>query len=327
MTARPATGAASGAAPGTVGRLLGALHRGADSDLAYSFRRNPVVVTAAIVTLLYFFGAAFADWLAPHTPFDPSTLSLGDAEKPPAWIEGGDWSYLLGTDNQGRDIFSTILYGSRLSLIVGFSAVIFSVVLGVGLGVTSGYFGGWYESVVMRAADVQLTLPSILVALMVDGVARAIFAGTDIKTDATFAIYVLIFAIGISAWPQYARVVRSATLVEKSKDYVAAARVIGIPSWRIMLRHVLPNTMGPVLVIGTIDLALAIITEATLSFLGVGIPPTQPSLGTLIRVGQEFLFSGQWWITLFPALALVLLVLAVNLLGDWLRDALNPKLR
>ena len=316
MTAGPLSGG---------GRVMGALYRGADSDLAYSFRRNPVVVTAAIVTLLYFFGAAFADWIAPHTPFDPSTLSLGDAEKPPAWIEGGEWRYLLGTDNQGRDVFSPTPYGSRLSLIVRFSAVIFSVVLGVGLGVTSGYFGGWYESTVMRAADVQLTLPSILVALMVDGVARAIFAGTDIKTDATFAIYVLIFAIGISAWPQYARVVRSATLVEKSKD--AAARVIGIPSWRIMLRHVLPNTMGPVLVIGTIDLALAIITEATLSFLGVGIPPTQPSLGTLIRVGQEFLFSGQWWITLFPALALVLLVLAVNLLGDWLRDALNPKLR
>ena len=323
MTAGPAAPRAAGAAR----RLFAALHRAAASDLAWSFRRNPLVVAAAAVTLLYFFGAAFADWIAPHTPFDPATLSLGDAEKPPAWLEGGDARFLLGTDNQGRDIFSTILYGSRLSLIVGFSAVVFSVVLGVGLGVTAGYFGGWYESIVMRAADVQLTLPSILVALMVDGVARAVFADTGVKTDATFAIYVLIFAIGISAWPQYARVVRSTTLVEKSRDYVAAARVIGIPSWRIMGRHVLPNTMGPVLVIGTIDLALAIITEATLSFLGVGIPPTQPSLGTLIRVGQEFLFSGEWWITLFPALALVLLVLAVNLLGDWLRDALNPKLR
>lgn len=309
------------------GRVLGALVRGADSDMAYSFRRNPVVIVAAIITLLFFIGAAFAGWIAPHTPFDPATLNLGDADKPPAWMADGDMSFLLGTDNQGRDIFSTLLYGSRLSLIVGFSAVIFSIVLGVGLGVTAGYFGGWYEAVVMRAADVQLTLPSILVALMVDGVARAVFAGTDIKTNAEFAVYVLIFAIGISEWPQYARVVRSTTLVEKSKDYVAAARVIGIPSWRIMIRHVLPNTMGPVLVIGTIGLALAIITEATLSFLGVGIPPTQPSLGTLIRVGQEFLFSGEWWITLFPALALVLLVLSVNLLGDWLRDALNPKLR
>ncbi len=319
MSARPE--------PASHDRFLGVLYRGADSDLAYSFRRNPVVVVATAITLAFFLGAAFAGWIAPHTPFDPSTLSLSDAEKPPAWVDGGEWAYVLGTDNQGRDIFSTLLYGSRISLIVGFSAVIFSIVLGVSLGVTAGYFGGWYEAIVMRAADVQLTLPSILVALMVDGVARAIFAGTDIKTNAEFAIYVLIFAIGISEWPQYARVVRSTTLVEKSKDYVAAARIIGIPAWRIMLRHVLPNTMGPVLVLGTIGLALAIITEATLSFLGVGIPPTQPSLGTMIRVGQEFLFSGQWWITLFPAVALVLLVLSVNLLGDWLRDALNPKLR
>jgi len=313
------------------GRVLGALYRGLDSDLAYSFRRNPVVVVAAIVTLLFFFGAAFANFVAPHTPFDPATLSLGDAEKPPSWVEGGELKYLFGTDNQGRDIFSTLLYGSRLSLIVGFGAVLLSVVLGVLLGVTSGYFGGWYDALVMRAADVQLTLPSILVALLIGGVGQtlykqiAFFNQNFSPTD--FSLIVLIVAIGISDWPQYARVVRSTTMVEKSKDYVAAARIIGIPSWQIMLRHVVPNTMGPVLVIATIGLALAIITEATLSFLGIGVPPTQPSLGTMIRVGQEFLFSGQWWITLFPALALVLLVLSVNLLGDWLRDALNPKLR
>lgn len=313
------------------GRVLGALYRGANSDLAYSFRRNPVVIVAAIVTLLFFFGAAFANIVAPHTPFDPATLNLGDAEKPPSWVEGGEMTYLLGTDNQGRDILSTLLFGSRLSLIVGFGAVILSVLIGVLLGVTAGYFGGWYDALVMRAADVQLTLPSILVALLIGGVGQTLYKQIEFFnktfTPTDFSLIVLIVAIGISDWPQYARVVRSSTMVEKSKDYVAAARIIGIPSWQIMLRHVVPNTMGPVLVIATIGLALAIITEATLSFLGIGVPPTQPSLGTMIRVGQEFLFSGQWWITLFPALALVMLVLAVNLLGDWLRDALNPKLR
>lgn len=303
------------------------LRRALDSDLFYSFRKSPLVVMAAIVTLLFFAGAGFADWVAPHTPFDPGTLDLSDAEQPPAWVEGGTWTYVFGTDNQGRDILSTILYGSRISLLVGFAAVIMSIMIGVTLGITAGWFGGWYEAVVMRAADVQLTLPSILVALLIDGIARAVFAEADIKNNAELAIYVLIFAIGISEWPQYARVTRGTTLVEKSKDYVAAARIIGVPPWRIMLRHVLPNALGPVLVIGTIGLALAVITEATLSFLGVGVPPTQPSLGRLIRDGQEFLFSGQWWITLFPALALVILVLSVNLVGDWLRDALNPKLR
>lgn len=295
-----------------------------DSDIYYSFIRSPVTVVSGVVTALFFFAAAFAPWVAPHNPFDPATLDLLDAFTPPVWEEDGTWTYILGTDDQGRDVFSTIIFGSRVSLIVGFAAVIFSMVLGVGLGLLAGYLGGWIETAVMRMADVQLTIPAILVALMIDGVARIL---VPVHLRDVMAIYVLILAIGISDWPRYARVTRGAALVERNKEYVSAARVIGVHPVKIMLRHVLPNVMGPVLVLATIGLALAIITEATLSFLGVGLPPTQPSLGTLIRIGNNFLFSGEWWITLFPSLALVILALSVNLLGDWLRDALNPKLR
>lgn len=306
------------------GEVKGRWARMRDSDLFYSFRRSPVTIVATIVTIVFVAGAVFAPILAPHTPFVPSSIDINDAFKPPAWSEGGDWRFIFGTDNQGRDMLSTIMYGGRISIFVGFAAVALAMTIGILLGLSAGYLGGWYESSVMRVADVQLTIPGILLALLIDGVARAILPASH-KED--YASLVLIIAIGLSSWPQYARVVRSATLVEKSKDYVAAARVIGVPSLAIMIRHILPNVMGPVLVIATLGLALAIIAEATLSFLGVGLPPTSPSLGTLIRVGNDFLFSGEWWITLFPALVLVVLSLAVNLLGDWLRDALNPKLR
>ena len=306
-------------------RLRGAwLWRVRDSDLFYSFIRSPLTMLAAAVTLLYFIAAAFAPWLAPHNPFDPSTLNLMDARTPPVWVEGGEATFLLGTDDQGRDMLSAMMFGTRISLVVGFAAIIFAVVLGCGLGVVSGYVGGWFDAVVMRLADIQLTIPGILVALMVNGVARTALPR---QYQEDMAIYVLIFAIGLADWPRFARVTRGSTLVERNKEYVAAARVIGIHPLTIMIRHVLPNVVGPVLVIATIGLALAIIAEATLRFLGVGVPPTTPSLGTLIRIGNNFLVSGEWWITMFPSLALVLLVLEVNLLGDWLRDALNPKLR
>jgi peptide/nickel transport system permease protein len=295
-----------------------------DSDLFYSFKRNPVAVVSAIATVIFFIGAGFAPWLAPHNPFDPASLDLMEASTPPAWIEDGMSKFLLGTDDQGRDILSTIMYGSRVSLIVGFSAVIFSVVVGVSAGLLAGYLGGWTDAVIMRAADVQLAIPAILIALMINGVV-AILLPRNMQVE--MAVYVLILAIGVSEWPKYARVTRGSTMVERNKEYVAAAQVIGVHPFLIMLRHVLPNVMGPVLVFATLGLALAVITEATLSFLGVGVPPTTPSLGTLIRIGNNYLFSGEWWITLFPCVALVTLVLAVNLLGDWLRDALNPKLR
>jgi peptide/nickel transport system permease protein len=301
-----------------------ALHRAWDSDIMNSFRRSPVTVVAAILTVLSILGAIGAPWLAPHDTLDLRTLNLLDASLPPAWIEGGEWTYPLGTDTQGRDMLSTILYGARISILVGFCSVVFALVLGVSLGLISGYVGGAVDALIMRIADVQLSFPAILIALLVDGVARVILP-RDLHNE--LGIYVLILAIGFSGWVQFARTVRGSTMVEKNKEYVQAARVIGRRPLAIMLHHVLPNVMNPVLVITTIYLAVAIITEATLSFLGVGLPPTQPSLGTLIRVGNNYLFSGEWWITVFPGLALVVMVLSVNLLGDWLRDALNPKLR
>ncbi len=302
----------------------GWLRRAWDHDLAWSFRRSPVAIVAALLTLACVGGALFAPWLAPHNPFDSGTVNLTDGFTPPAWNAGGKATYLLGTDDQGRDMLSTIMYGSRISLAVGVASVLFSMVLGVGLGLLSGYAGGRIDAFIMRIADIQLSFPPILVALLIDGVARI-----ALPRDAhdQIAIYVLILAIGVSSWVQYARTVRGSTLVERGKEYVQAARVIGRSPASIMFHHVLPNVMGPVLVIATIHLATAIITEATLSFLGVGVPATQPSLGTLIRVGNDFLLSGEWWITVFPGVALIVLVLSVNLLGDWLRDALNPRLR
>ena len=302
----------------------GWLRRAWEHDLAWSFRRSPVAVVAALLTLACVGGALLAPWIAPHNPFDSATLNLSDGFTPPAWTARGSARYLLGTDDQGRDVLSTIMYGARISLGVGLASVLFSAVLGVSLGLLSGYLGGRLDAFIMRVADIQLSFPAILIALLIDGVARV--ALPHALHDA-LAIYVLVLAIGVSGWVQYARTVRGSTLVERNKEYVQAARVIGRHPLAIMLRHVLPNVMGPVLVIATIHIATAIITEATLSFLGVGVPPTQPSLGTLVRIGNDFLISGEWWITLFPGAALVLLVLSVNLLGDWLRDALNPKLR
>ena len=296
-----------------------------DGDFAYQFRRSPVAMISFTVVMLMVLAAIFAPLIAPYDPFDPASLNLmngfSSPMEPNAFTGETFW---LGTDDQGRDVFSTILYGLRISLFVGAAAVGFAMVLGITLGLVAAYVGGWVETIIMRIADVQLTFPAILVAMLIFGVAKGI---TPVEYRDQMAIWVLIVAIGLSDWVQFARVVRGATLVEKNKEYVQAARLIGRGSGAIMLRHILPNVLSPVLVIATISLALAIIAEATLSFLGVGAPPTQPSLGTLIRIGQGFLFSGEWWILLFPACTLLALALAVNLLGDWLRDALNPKLR
>lgn len=295
-----------------------------NTDIGYSFFNSKVAIFSFLLFLLIVFCSLFAEFVSPYDPFNPLNVSLMDAFIPPVWTEEGDVRFILGTDQQGRDMLSTIIYGSRISLIVGFASIAFAMIVGLFLGITAGYIGGKYEVIVMRLTDVQLTIPSILMALLVDGIARAIISKS---MHDEMAIYVLIFAIGISEWPQFARVTRASTLVEKNKEYVAASKIIGLSSIYIMFKHILPNILRPVLVIATIGLALAIIAESTLSFLGVGVPPTTPSLGTLIRFGNNFLFSGEWWITFFPAIFLIILALSINLLGDWMRDALNPKLK
>ncbi len=300
-----------------------ALGRFFDGDVWHSFRSSPMASGAAVVAAVCIFSALFAPWVAPHNPFDLATLELSDARLPPAWEPEGSAKYLLGTDDQGRDILSAIMYGARISMLVGLASVVLSVIVGVSLGLLSGFVGGKIDAFIMRVCDVMLSFPSILIALLIDGVGRAMFP----NAHDTLAFAVLVLAIALPGWVQYARTVRGSTLVERNKEYVQAARVVGVAPLRIMRKHVLPNVMGPVLVLATIQVATAILTEATLSFLGVGVPPTQPSLGTLIRIGNDFLFSGEWWITIFPGLMLVLIALSVNLLGDWLRDALNPRLQ
>ena len=296
-----------------------------NSDTWHSYKSSPVIVVSSLTFLLLVMGAGLSPLLSPYTPFDPASLNLMNGFTKPMTANEftGDY-FLLGTDDQGRDVLSTILFGLRISLFVGGVAVLFAMTLGVILGLLSGYVGGWLDGIIMRIADIQMTFPSIMVAMLLYGIGKGLIP-PDLRDE--MAIWVLIIAIGLSDWVQFARVVRGATLVEKNKEYVAAARLIGRSGPAIMVRHILPNVLSPVLVIATISLALAIIAEATLSFLGVGAPPTQPSLGTLIRIGQGFLFSGEWWILFFPAVTLLALALSVNLLGDWLRDALNPKLR
>ncbi len=296
-----------------------------ESDFFYDFRRSPVTIVSFSIVVILIMLAVLADFVAPTNPFDPASLNLMNGFTPP--LEPNAFTgetFLFGTDDQGRDLLSAIIYGLRVSLFVGLTAVILAMVLGVSLGLLAGYRGGWIDSLIMRIADIQMTFPSILIAVLIFGVARGLLP-PDLRDE--LAISVLIIAIGLSEWVPFARTVRGTTMVEKEKEYVQAARLIGLGSGQIMLRHILPNVLSPVLVIATITLALAIIAEATLSFLGVGAPPTEPSLGTLIRIGQDYLFSGEWWILLFPSVTLLMLALSVNLLGDWLRDTLNPRLK
>lgn len=294
------------------------------SDLVHGFRQAPLAMVSAVIVTLQVGAAVFAPWLAPYNPMDVASLSLLDSFKPPLGMADADLANPLGTDNQGRDVLSAIMYGLRVSLLVGFCSILLAALTGGAIGLLAGYTGGLADSVLMRIADIQLTFPAILTALLIDGIIGAVLPRSMRES---VQIYAMIFAIGISLWPGFARTIRGSTLIERNKDYVLAARVIGVSTWRIALTHVLPNVLGPVLVVGTLGLGMAILTEATLSFLGVGLPPTHPSLGTLIRFGNDFLFSGQWWVVVFPGLALVMTVLSINLLGDWLRDALNPKLR
>ncbi len=294
------------------------------SDVAYSFVKTPAAWISAAVLFLLCAAALLAPVLASVNPFDLGSLDVVDAHLPPAWSEGGDARFWLGTDDQGRDLFSAILYGLRLSLAISLTSVVLSIGIGVGLGVLAGFAGGWVDAALMRVCDVMLSFPAILVALLVDGILRSVFPGA---AHESLAYFVLIFAITLSGWVPYARTVRGLTLVEKGKEFVMAAQVIGEGRFTIMRRHILPNVLGPVFVLAAVNVATAVMTEATLSFLGVGVPPTTPSLGTLIRIGNDYLFSGEWWICIFPGVVLIAAVLAVNLLGDWLRDAVNPSLQ
>jgi len=295
-----------------------------EKELLYLFLHSPVAIIGALVTLLCIGSAVLAPWLSPTDPYDITSFDLLDSMTPPAWSERGDERFLLGTDDQGRDLFSAILYGARLSLLVGVLSVSFAAVLGVSIGLMAGYLGGRFDAIVMRIADIQLSLPAILTALLIDGIARGLLPQ---QRHDELMIFVLTFAIGLSLWVNFARTARASTFVERNKEYVQAAEIMGMHPLRIMLVQILPNVMGPILVILTVDLAVAILLEATLSFLGVGVPANQPSLGTLIRIGTEYLFSGDWWIVLFPAAMLITLIISVNVLGDFLRDALNPRLR
>jgi peptide/nickel transport system permease protein len=299
------------------------LNRIIASDAVYSFTRQPLVVVSALVAATFILAAVFGPWLAPHNPFDLSTVSLLDAKTPPVWQDGGTWTYPLGTDHQGRDILSAIIYGSRVSLLVALPSTLIAMTIGVSLGLLAGYAGGRIDAVLMRLADIQLSFPAILVALLIDGIARVI-APKSLHDE--LAIWVMILSISLATWVHFARPVRAQTMVERRKDYVQAARLLQLPAMAIVVRHILRNVIEPVLVIGTVGFGLAIITEATLSFLGVGMPASQPSLGTLVRTGNDFLFSGFWWMAIFPGTALLLLVMSVNLLGDWLRDVFNPRL-
>ena len=319
----PLTDPAAATPLGPVAAAPGGFRRFFGGDVWHSFTHSPVAIVAAIILFVCIFCAMGANLVAPHDTQDLAKLELGDSRLPPAWTGEGKPTYLLGTDDQGRDILSALMFGTRISLVVGIASVFVSMLIGVSLGLLAGFVGGRADAFIMRVCDVMLSFPSLLVALLIDGVGRALFP----DAHELLAFAVLIIAISLSGWVQYARTVRGSTLVERNKEYVQAARVIGVSSMRIMRRHVLPNVMGPVFVLATIQVATAIITEATLSFLGVGVPPTSPSLGTMIRVGNDYLFSGEWWITFFPGATLVVVALSVNLLGDWLRDALNPRLR
>ncbi|MBS3848713.1 ABC transporter permease [Devosia sp. BSSL-BM10] len=295
-----------------------------DHEALYLFLRNPMAIIAAVLTVLIVAGAALAPWLVTTDPYDLASFSLIDGLLPPTWQDGGTARFVLGTDDQGRDMVSAILYGARLSLFIGFTAMALAAIIGVSVGLAAGYFGGRFDAVVMRIADIQLALPAILTALLVDGVSRGLLPR---EQHDDLRVFVIVLAIALSLWVNFARTARASTFVERNKDYVSAAVIMGQHPLRVMFVQILPNIVGPLLVIMTVDLAAAILLEATLSFLGIGLPTDSPSLGTLIRIGMQFMLSGEWWILWTPTIFLVALVISINVLGDFLRDVFNPRLR
>ena len=294
-----------------------------ETDLIYYYRRDKIAIVSSLAFLIFALMALFSPLIAPFDPYDLTQLDLMDSEMPPRWIEGADPRFFLGTDDQGRDLWSTILYGMRVSLLIGICAVLLQGTIGIVIGLVSGYIGGRVDSLLMRIADVQLSFSTLMVAIIVLAIVKNAFGG---DTYSNWAMVILILVIGLSEWPQIARTVRSSVLAEKEKEYVDAAHVMGFGPVRIMFKHILPNCLSPIFVISTVQIANAIITEAALSFLGLGMPVTEPSLGSLISIGKEYLFSGSWWITLIPGFFLIAIVIAINLMGDFLRDVFNPRL-
>ena len=294
------------------------------SEFWFQFLSSPVTVVSAIIILVIVLACVFANWVAPHTPFDPATLSIMDNNLPPAWMSGSDPRFVLGTDIQGRDVLSAMLYGGRISLMVGLGAVALSAAIGMTIGLLSGYFGGLVDTILMRIAEIQFAFPPILIALLFNGILKTTLPA---HLFAQAAVPIMILAIGLAGWVQFARIVRSSVLVQRSQDYVTSCRAIGLPTMTILLRHITPNVLSPVLVLAMLQIAVAIVTEATLSFLGLGTPLTEPSLGALIQIGSQYLFSGIWWVVIFPGTMLLVMVIAFNLVADWVRDFLNPRLR
>ena len=302
---------------------MGAIKTFKDSFFLYSFLRDPLAISSFLVLATLVVISFGAPIIAPFDPYDQTIIDIMDSEIAPIWDEAGDKRFLLGTDPQGRDMLSTMLYGMRVSILIGLGAVALQSFIGIIVGLVAGYRGGKTEAFLMRLADVQLSFSTYMVAIFIGALFQGLF-GMGVYEN--YAVPLVIMIIGLAEWPQYARTVRASVMAEKKKEYVEAARVVGLKPTRIMWRHILPNTMTPVLVISTVQVANAIMSEAALSFIGLGMPVSQPSLGSLIKSGFDYIFSGSWWITLFPGIALVVLILSINLLGDWVRDFLNPKL-
>jgi len=297
--------------------------RGALASVRTLALDRPGAALAAMLLGAVALVALFAPFIAPQNPFDLASFDVLDAELPPAWLEGGSRHFLLGADSQGRDLFSAILYGTRISLTVGVLAVAIQAAIGIPLGLIAGYVGGRVDRLIARAADVQLSLSTLMLAIIALALVRAGLCG---ETLGRFAVPLLVVVIGLAEWPYFARTARAATQVEAAKDHVRAGRALGASDATIVRRHILPNILSPLIVVATTQVAGAIMAEAALSFLGLGLPMTEPSLGTLIRSGYDLIFAGIWWVTVVPGLTLVGVLVAVNVLGDALRDALDPRL-
>jgi len=293
--------------PGMIERFL-------NSEFFFNYKRNIPAILGTIIIVVFILMTTIGPFIVTQNPYNLREISLMDAYKAPAWSEGGEWRFPLGTDAQGRDILSSIVYGSRISLFIGLTGMIFSAVIGTVLGLAAGYYGGKIDAIIMRIADIQLSFPATLIALFIMSI-----SGRGIGN--------LLIALTLVGWVIYARTVRGATLSEKKKEYVEAGKVIGLPNIKIIIKHILPNVVTSLIVIATIQVGTFILTEATLSFLGVGVPVTRPSLGLLVKNGYDVLFSGLWWASTFPGLFIMLLVFGINMLGDFLRDELNPRLK